>query len=98
MLRGGIPDIALSTDVIAAFPGETDDDFEQTIDFLGEIGFDEAFTYRYSVRPGTPATRFPREWFIPEDMARERLDRLIGATRSVQAEINQREVGRVRRS
>ena len=95
MLRGGIPDIALSTDVIAAFPGETDDDFEQTIGFLGEIGFDEAFTYRYSVRPGTPATRFPREWFIPEDMARERLDRLIGATRSVQAEINQREVGRV---
>ena len=95
MLRGGIPDIALSTDVIAAFPGETDDDFEQTIDFLGEIGFDEAFTYRYSVRPGTPAARFPREWFVPEDMARERLDRLIGATRSVQAEINRREVGRM---
>ena len=95
MLRGGIPDIALSTDVIAAFPGETDDDFDQTIDFLGEIGFDEAFTYRYSVRPGTPATRFPREWFIPEDIARQRLDRLIGTTRSVQAEINRREVGRV---
>ena len=95
MLRGGIPDIALSTDVIAAFPGETDDDFDQTIDFLGEIGFDEAFTYRYSVRPGTPATRFPREWFVPEDIARQRLDRLIGTTRSVQAEINRREVGRV---
>ena len=95
MLRGGIPDIALSTDVIAAFPGETDGDFDQTIGFLGEIGFDEAFTYRYSVRPGTPATRFPREWFVPDDIARERLDRLIGATRCVQAEINRREVGRV---
>jgi len=95
MLRTGIPDIALSTDVIAAFPGETDDDFEQPISFLSEIRFDEAFTYRYSERPGTPATRFPREWFVPEDVARDRLSRLIGATRFVQAEINQDEVGRV---
>ncbi|MDE2795206.1 MAG: tRNA (N6-isopentenyl adenosine(37)-C2)-methylthiotransferase MiaB [Gemmatimonadota bacterium] len=95
MLRTGIPDIALSTDVIAAFPGETDDDFEQTISFLSEIRFDEAFTYRYSERPGTPATRFPREWFVPENVARDRLSRLIGATRFVQAEINQDEVGRV---
>ena len=95
MLRAGVPGIALSTDVIAAFPGETDDDFEETIGFLSEIRFDEAFTYRYSERPGTPATRFPREWFIPEDVARERLNRLIEATRSVQAEINREEVGRV---
>ena len=97
MLRTAIPDIALSTDVIAAFPGETDDDFEQTISFLSEMRFDEAFTYRYSERPGTPATRFPREWFVPEDVARDRLSRLIGATRFVQAEINQDEVGRVER-
>lgn len=95
MLREGVPDMALSTDVIAAFPGETDDDFEQTINFLAEIQFDEAFTYRYSERPGTPATRFPREWFVSEDVARDRLNRLIGATRFVQAEINQTEVGRV---
>ena len=95
MLRAGVPDVALSTDVIAAFPGETDDDFEQTISFLSEIRFDEAFTYRYSERPGTPATRFPREWFVSEDVARDRLNRLIGATRFVQAEINQDEVGRV---
>ena len=95
MLRTGVPDIALSTDVIAAFPGETDGDFEETISFLSEIRFDEAFTYRYSVRPGTPATRLPREMFIEEDVARERLSRLIGATRFVQAEINQGEVGRV---
>ena len=95
MLRTGIPGIALSTDVIVAFPGETDDDFEQTIDFLGEIRFDEAFTYRYSVRPGTPATRLPDHMFIPDDVARDRLNRLIGATRCVQAEINRAEVGRV---
>ena len=95
MLRAEVPDIALSTDVIAAFPGETDDDFEQTISFLSEMRFDEAFTYRYSERPGTPATRFPREWFVPEDVARDRLNRLIGATRFVQAEINLDEVGRV---
>ena len=95
MLRTGIPDIALSTDVIAAFPGETDDDFEQTISLLSEIRFDEAFTYRYSIRPGTPATRLPPEMFVPEEVARDRLSRLIGATRFVQAEINQGEVGRV---
>ena len=95
MLRAGVPDVALSTDVIVAFPGETDEDFEQTIDFLGEIRFDEAFTYRYSVRPGTPATRLPEHMFIPEEVARDRLNRLIGATRCVQAEINRDEVGRV---
>ena len=95
MLRTGVPGIALSTDVIVAFPGETDADFEQTIDFLGEIRFDEAFTYRYSVRPGTPATRLPEHMFIPEDVARDRLNRLIEATRRVQAEINRDEVGRV---
>ncbi len=94
MLREAMPDIALSTDVIAAFPGETDDDFRQTLDLLSEIRFDEAFTYRYSERPGTPATRFPREWFVPEDVARERLNRLIGETRFVQTEINRSEVGR----
>ena len=97
MLRDAVPHIALSTDVIAGFPGETGDDFEQTIGLLGEIGFDEAFTYRYSVRPGTPATRFPSEWFVAEDVARERLNRLIAATRFVQAEINRGEVGRVER-
>lgn len=95
MLRTGLPDIALSTDVIAAFPGETDDDFEQTISLLSEIRFDEAFTYRYSIRPGTPATRLPKAMFVPDDVARDRLSRLIGATRFVQAEINQGEVGRV---
>lgn len=94
LLRGAIPDIALSTDVIAAFPGETDDDFEQTMELLAEIRFDDAFTYRYSPRPATPATRLPPEMFVPDDVARERLNRLVAETRSVQAEINRSEVGR----
>ncbi len=95
LLRAGVPDVALSTDVIAGFPGETDRDFEETLSLLAEVRFDEAFTYCYSPRPGTPATRFRKEDFVPRPVARRRLERLIGATRSVQAEINYGELGRV---
>ena len=95
LIRSGVPDVALSTDVIAGFPGETDEDFEDTLRLLAEVRFDEAFTYCYSARPGTPATRFREEDFVPRPVARRRLERLIGATRSTQAEINHGELGRV---
>jgi len=95
LIRSGVPDVALSTDVIAGFPGETEQDFEDTLRLLAQVRFDEAFTYRYSPRPGTPATRFRKEDFVPPDVAQRRLERLIGATRSVQSEINRGEVGRV---
>ena len=95
MLRSAVPDIALSTDVIVGFPGETEEDFELTLGLLGEVRFDEAFTYRYSPRDGTPATRLPADQFVPDQIGQERLQRLIGATRLIQAEINRQEVGRV---
>ncbi len=95
LIRSGVPDVALSTDVIAGFPGETDQDFEDTLRLLAQVRFDEAFTYRYSPRPGTPATRFREEDFVPAPVARRRLERLIGATRFMQSEINHGEVGRV---
>jgi len=95
LVRSGVPGVALSTDVIAGFPGETERDFEDTLELLARIRFDEAFTYCYSPRPGTPATRFRKEDFVPRDVAGRRLERLIGATRSTQAEINRGEVGRV---
>lgn len=95
MVRAGVPDIALSTDVIVAFPGESEEDFERTLDLLAEVRFDDAFTYRYSPRAGTPATRLPADQFIPEDVGQRRLETLIAATRAVQAEINRGEVGRV---
>ena len=95
LIRSGVPDVALSTDVIAGFPGETDQDFEDTLRILAQVRFDEAFTYCYSPRPGTPATRFRKEDFVPVPVAKRRLERLIGATRFMQAEISHGEVGRV---
>ncbi|HKK94345.1 MAG TPA: tRNA (N6-isopentenyl adenosine(37)-C2)-methylthiotransferase MiaB [Longimicrobiales bacterium] len=93
-VRAAIPDIALTTDVIVAFPGETDEEFEDTLALMREVRFDDAFTYRYSPRDGTPATRMPEEWFIPDDEAQARLERLIEVSRAIQGEINAAEVGR----
>lgn len=94
MVRAGVPDIALSTDVIVAFPGETHSEFEDTLDLMREVRFDDAFTYRYSPREGTPATRLPADQFIPDEEGQARLDELIRVSRAIQAEINEGEVGR----
>ena len=95
MVRAAIPDVALSTDVIAAFPGETDADFEATLDVIRAVRFDDAYTYRFSPREGTPATRMPPEWFVPDDVAQARLERLIAVARDVQADVSRTELGRV---
>jgi tRNA-2-methylthio-N6-dimethylallyladenosine synthase len=94
MIRDAIPDVALSTDVIVAFPGETEADFRDTLSVLEEVRFDDAFTYRYSPRDGTPATRFPEGDLISEEEGRARLEELIQLTRGIQKEINEGEVGR----
>lgn len=95
MVREAIPDIALSTDVIVAFPGESDEAFQDTLDLMRRVRFDDAFTYRFSPREGTPATRMPDAWSVPDDVAQKRLEALIEVARGVQAEINRGEVGRV---
>jgi tRNA-2-methylthio-N6-dimethylallyladenosine synthase len=95
MVREAIPDIALSTDVIVGFPGETEEEFEDTLELMRTVRFDDAFTYRYSPREGTPATRMPKEWFVPEVEGQARLEELIEVARGIQAEINQAEVGRI---
>ena len=95
LVRGAIPDIALSTDIIVAFPGETDEEFRDTLDLMRTIRFDEAFTYKYSLRDGTPATRLPADDFIDPDEAQARLAELIDVSRGIQSEINTGEVGRV---
>ena len=95
LVRGAIPGIALSTDVIVAFPGETDEEYEATLRLLEHVRFDDAFLYKYSPREGTPATRLPKEQFVPEEVAQERLARVIELQRQIQAEINRAEVGRV---
>jgi tRNA-2-methylthio-N6-dimethylallyladenosine synthase len=95
MVREAIPDVALSTDVIVAFPGESDEAFQDTLDLMRRVRFDDAFTYRFSAREGTPATRMPADWSVPDDVAQKRLEALIEVARGVQAEINRGEVGRV---
>jgi tRNA-2-methylthio-N6-dimethylallyladenosine synthase len=70
-IRAARPDIALSTDIIVGFPGETDADFEDTLALVRSIGFARAFSFRYSARPGTPAASLPHP--VPERIARERL-------------------------
>ena len=95
MVRNSIPDIALSTDIIVAFPGETDAEFRDTLDLMRTVRFDEAFTYKYSLRDGTPATRFPERDFIASEEAQARLAELIEVSRQIQGQINSSEVGRV---
>ena len=95
MARAVMPDIGLSTDVIVAFPGETHDEFEETLEVMRTVRFDDAYTYRYSPREGTPATRFPAADFVSDREGQERLERLIEVHREIQAEINEAEVGRL---
>ncbi len=79
-LRAAIPAVALSTDFIVGFPGETEEDFQATLSLVDEVGFDDAYTFRYSPREGTPATRIPDA--VPGEVAAERLERLIAAVRA----------------
>jgi tRNA-2-methylthio-N6-dimethylallyladenosine synthase len=80
-LREAIPGLSLTTDVIVGFPGETDDDFEETLSAVRELEFDDAFTFKFSPREGTPATRLPSDLTVPDDVASDRLGQLIAAVR-----------------
>ncbi|MEJ7808833.1 MAG: tRNA (N6-isopentenyl adenosine(37)-C2)-methylthiotransferase MiaB [Gemmatimonadaceae bacterium] len=80
-LRRAVPGLGLTTDVIVGFPGETDEDFRDTLSAVREIGFDDAFTFKFSPRDGTPATRMPPELDVPDEVASERLARLIETVR-----------------
>ncbi|HET9514729.1 MAG TPA: tRNA (N6-isopentenyl adenosine(37)-C2)-methylthiotransferase MiaB [Gemmatimonadales bacterium] len=79
-LRAAIPGLTLSTDIIVGFPGETEEQFRETLALVDEASFDDAYTFRYSPRDGTPATRLARD-FVPDHVAAERLERLIAAVR-----------------
>src|SRR4029078_4055143 len=81
-LRAAVPGLSLTTDIIVGFPGETDDDFEETLSAVREIGFDDAYTFKFSPREGTPATRMPESETVSDDVASERLARLIDAVRT----------------
>jgi tRNA-2-methylthio-N6-dimethylallyladenosine synthase len=92
-LREAIPDLALTTDLIVGFPGETDADFEETCTAVEEVGFDGAFTFVYSPRAGTEAAAMPDQ--VSEDVKRERIERLVGVVQQVAAKRNAARVGLV---
>jgi tRNA-2-methylthio-N6-dimethylallyladenosine synthase len=92
-LRGAIPDLALGTDVIVGFPGETEEDFRETLEVVDAVGFDSAFTFVYSPRAGTEAAEMPDQ--VPDEVKRERMERLVQAVQRCAAARNANRVGLV---
>lgn len=93
MMRGIVPNLAASTDVIVGFPGETDDDFEETLEVMSEARFDTAFMFQFSPRPGTPAATMGGQ--VPADVVQSRFDRLISLQNAITFENNGTQVGRI---
>jgi tRNA-2-methylthio-N6-dimethylallyladenosine synthase len=92
-LRAAIPDLALGTDIIVGFPGETEADFAETLRVVEAVRYDSAFTFIYSPRHGTEAAGLPDQ--VPEDVKHERLERLVEVVQRIAAERNAERVGRV---
>jgi tRNA-2-methylthio-N6-dimethylallyladenosine synthase len=92
MIRELVPDCAITTDIIVGFPGETEDDFRQTLEVVEETRYDGAFTFIYSPRRGTEAADLGEQ--VPQDVKRERMERLVPLVQRIQAERAQRFVGR----
>lgn len=92
-LRKAVPDITISTDIIVGFPGETEAEFQETLDLVREVRYDSAFTFLYSVRQGTPAADYEEQ--VPEDVKHERFNRLVELVNTISAEKNSAYEGRV---
>jgi tRNA-2-methylthio-N6-dimethylallyladenosine synthase len=92
-IRAARPDIALSTDIIVGFPGETDEDFQATVDLVEQVGFAQAYSFKYSPRPGTPASTSCRQ--VPEPQKLARLHRLQALLSRQQTSFNTNCVGRI---
>ena len=92
-LRDAVPDLALGTDLIVGFPGETESEFEETLSLVEEVRFDSAFTFIYSPRAGTEAASLPDQ--VPDVVKHERLERLVERVQALAAERNAGRLGRV---
>jgi tRNA-2-methylthio-N6-dimethylallyladenosine synthase len=91
-IRAAMPDAAITTDIIVGFPGETEHDFADTMDLVRRARFAGAFTFQYSIRPGTPAADMPDQ--VPPDIVADRYERLAALVAEVAGQENQRYVGR----
>ena len=87
-IRKAVPDIALTTDIIVGFPGETEEDFRETLDVVRRVRYDSAFTFIYSKRTGTPAAVMEDQ--IPEDVVKDRFDRLLKEVQTISKEMAER--------
>ncbi len=92
-LRSAVPDLALGTDLIVGFPGETEDDFRATLEVVEQVRFDSAFTFIFSPRAGTEAAGLPDQ--VPDEVKHDRLQRLVETVQRIAAERNAERVGRV---
>lgn len=92
-LRTICPDISISTDIIVGFPGETEEDFQDTLSLVREVEYDSAFTFIYSPRVGTPAAKYDNQ--IPEDIKHDRFDRLVDEVNRCSAKKNSEYLGRI---
>lgn len=84
-IKKAIPDISLTTDIIVGFPGETEDDFQETLDVVRKVRYDSAFTFIYSKRTGTPAAVMGDQ--VPEDVVKDRFNRLLKEVQDISAEV-----------
>ena len=91
-VRAAMPDAAITTDIIVGFPGETEDDFVQTLEVVAAARFSGAFTFQYSKRPGTPAATLPDQ--VPADVVQDRYERLVALVNDIAWDENKRLVGR----
>jgi tRNA-2-methylthio-N6-dimethylallyladenosine synthase len=90
-LRDAIPDLALGTDIIVGFPGETEADFDETLEVIEAVGYDSAYTFVYSPRSGTEAAAMPDQ--VPEDVKHERIERLVELVQRIGRERNRARIG-----
>ncbi len=93
MIRSEVPGASLTTDLIVGFPGETESDFEELLEFLQEIRYDAAYTFLYSKRSGTPAAKMENQ--VPEDIKHQRLERLMELQNKISFEINKKLEGTI---
>ncbi|MCM1245751.1 MAG: tRNA (N6-isopentenyl adenosine(37)-C2)-methylthiotransferase MiaB [Roseburia sp.] len=90
-IRKAVPDISLTTDLIVGFPGETEEDFQETLDVVKKVRYDSVYSFIYSKRTGTPAAAMDEQ--VPEDVVKERFGRLLETIQSISAEITESKVG-----
>lgn len=92
-IRAAVPEASITTDIMVGFPGETEEDFAATLDLVRRVRFDQAFTFVYNRRPGTPAASLPDQ--VPEEVKSRRIQELIAVQQAISRELNRAEEGKV---